>query len=327
MRKPPGPLTLAAPLLFAGMLLWLAFSGAAVEVRIPEGASGREVAALLEREGVLRFTVGFRILAQLSGMDRSLKPGTYRLRHNMASLEAIWRLNQGGADFIKVTIPEGWRLEQVADRLEEAGVTPGSAFAAFAKAQQWEGFLFPTTYHLKRGMAPESVARLMREEFDRQVLSVYRASGRSLDLDKVVTLASIIEREAILDAEKPVIASVYFNRFARSMRLEADPTVQYGLGRWKKGLTLKDLEVDSPYNTYRHTGMPPAPICSPGLASIKAALFPERTQYLYFVADYKGAHTFHRTHADFLKAKAEAKKELRRQKDELRRQKSTAARK
>ena len=149
----------------------------------------------------------------------------------------------------------------------------------------------------------------MREEFDRQVLPVYRASGRSLDVDKVVTLASIIERETTMDRERPIIASVYYNRFARSMRLEADPTVQYALGHWKKGLTLKDLQVDSPYNTYMHRGMPPAPICSPGLASIKATLYPDRTNYLYFMADYRGGHTFQSTYDEFLKAKAAAKKE------------------
>lgn len=317
MRRRPRLLATAAFFLVLAVSVWLAFSGAAVEVRIPGGASARDVAELLREEGVLRVTTPFRILAKLSGLDRKLKPGTYQLRRNMASLEVILRLYRGGADFVRVTVPEGWRMEQIAERLEQSGVAPAQDFLRACRVRQWEGFLFPTTYHLKKDMPAESVARLMREEFDRQVLPVFRASGRSLDLDKVVTLASIIEREAVLDSEKPVIASVYFNRFARNMKLEADPTVQFALGRWKKGLTFKDLQIESPYNTYLHTGMPPAPICNPGLHSIQAVLYPEVTRYLYFMADYKGGHTFQTNYADFLKAKEAAKKELKRQKEEL----------
>jgi len=298
--------------------VWLAFSGAPVEIRIPERASAHEVALLLNDEGVLRITTPFRILAKLTGLHRKLKPGVYQLRHNMSSPEVIWRLVRGGSqDFVKVTIPEGWRMEQIADRLQESGVTSGPEFLKFARGQQWEGFLFPTTYHFSQGMPAETVARLMRQEFDKQVLPVVSASKRELDLDKIVTLASILEREAVLDAEKPVIASVYFNRFAHGMKLEADPTVQYALGHWKKGLTLKDLKIDSPFNTYQHTGMPPAPISNPGLNSIRAVLYPERTDYIFFVADYKGGHTFQPDYKTFLKAKEASKKELKRQKDEI----------
>jgi len=287
-------------------------------VRVPEGATAAQVAQILHREGVLQWTTGFRLLARLSHLDRKLKPGSYRLRRHMSSLEAIARLYRGDTDYIRVILPEGWRAEQIAQRLQELGVSDEKAFLNYVRSQQWEGYLFPATYHLSRGMSAQAVARLLREEFDRQVLPLYKASGRELDLDKVVTLASIIEREAVLDEEKPIVASVYYNRFARNMRLEADPTVQFALGHWKKGLSYDDLRVDSPYNTYLHSGMPPGPICNPGLKAIRAALYPARTKYLYFVADYKGGHTFHETHTEFLKAKAEAKKELKRQKQELR---------
>lgn len=294
-------------------------TGAVVEVEIPEGASGQQVARILEAKRVLWSSVGFTAINRLTRLDRKLKPGKYLLRERMLAAEAIYRLVRGGADYVRVTIPEGWRLEQIGDRLEASSVTSGPQFLSFAKSQQWEGYLFPTTYYLSKNMPAEAVARLMREEFDRQVLPVYKASGSPLDLDKVVVMASIIEREAVMDDEKPVVSSVYYNRFAHGMRLEADPTVQYALGHWKKGLTYKDLEIGSPFNTYKNNGMPPAPICSPGLASIKAALLPARTPYIYFVADYKGGHTFHVTHDEFLKAKTAAKKELARQKEELRR--------
>ena len=306
--------------------LWVMFAGAPVEVNIPEGAKARDVAQLLKEDGVLRLTTPFRLLAKLTGLHRHLKPGHYQLRHNMSSPEVIWRLvHGGGADFIRVTIPEGWRMEQIAERLEESGVTQASEFEALVREQGQEGYLFPTTYYLSKAMPAAAVAKVMRAEFEKQVIPVYRASGRSLDIDKVVTLASIIEREAVIDSEKPTIASVYFNRFAHGMKLEADPTVQYALGNpksyWKKGLTLKDLQIDSPYNTYQHTGMPPAPICNPGLHSIQAVLYPQRTDYVFFMADYKGGHTFQSNYADFLKAKEAAKRELKHQKEELKRKK------
>jgi UPF0755 protein len=297
--------------------LWFFHAGAEVEVAVPEKATAADVARILKQNNVMSSPRSFRILAKVLRLDRKLKPGVYRMREGMSSLAAVYRLYRGANEFVHVTVPEGWRLEQIAERLDGLGVTSGSDFLAYAKSRHWEGFLFPTTYFLTKDMPPEAVARLMREEFDRQVLPVYKASGRSLDLDKVVTLASIIERETTIDKERPIVASVYYNRFARSKRLEADPTVQYALGHWKKGLTLKDLQIPSPYNTYLHSGMPPAPICSPGLPSIKATLYPERTDYLYFMADYKGGNTFQKTYEEFLQAKAQAKKELRHQKQEL----------
>ncbi|MBI4422266.1 MAG: endolytic transglycosylase MltG, partial [Elusimicrobia bacterium] len=268
--------------LLAALSWWLFRVGEAVTVTLPAGVPARETARLLYEQGVIGSPLAFRLFAKLTGFDRQLKPGTFRLRRLMSSPEAVWRLTHGKAELVKVVIPEGFSVRQIADRLGATGVTSRDGFEAYARANRLEGYLFPTTYFFSSAMEPSLVAHLMHEQFRQTVEPVFsNGTGGKLNTDQVVTLASIVEREAVLAHEKPTIAAVYLNRLGRRMRLEADPTVQYAVGHWKRNLTRRDLQKDSPYNTYLQFGLPPGPICSPSLASIEAVLRPAATDALY----------------------------------------------
>ena len=317
MRR-AAPVAAAAAALLAVWLLW---PGGVVEVTLPMGVSGKAAASILKREGVIPSTLVFRAAARLTGLDRKLKPGTFKLRRNMP-LPALIGALLSSAEGIRVAIPEGFSSWQIADRLQATGVCPSETFKEYAAANRLEGYLFPTTYFLEPNMPVEKAAGRMRAEFDRRLPPEYeRADPKpKLTLHQVMTLASIVEREAVKPEERPMIAAVYLNRMRIGMRLEADPTVQYALGYWKKGLTLADLKVDSPYNTYVHYGLPPGPICSFGMESFRAALHPAQTDAIYFVADSTGGHTFSATLEEHLKAKRSYKRGLRAIKARLKRE-------
>lgn len=319
MRREGGLLrVLVLPgLLLAGLLFWLGGGGREVRVEIPNGLSASETAALLKRERVIRSVFVFKAVGKLTGMDRALKPGEYVLRRGMSEPAALYRLYRGAVESARVVIPEGFMAKQIADRLEAAEVTGSAEFMAYVRKNELEGFLFPTTYLFHKGLPAKTVADHMVAEFGRHVRPVFDAAGqRRFTLKQIVTLASIVQREARVIEEMPTIASVYSNRLARKMRLEADPTVQYAMGKdtgeWFKGLRYKHLDNRSRYNTYLYSGLPPGPICSPGLDAVKAALNPAKTSFLYFVADNSGRHIFTATYADHNKARAKVKAEARR---------------
>ncbi|MDO8803665.1 MAG: endolytic transglycosylase MltG [Elusimicrobiota bacterium] len=285
--------------------LYFFWPGRPVKVAIPEGAGAGKAAAELKREGVIISATWFRIVVKVTGTGKRIMPGEYTLRERMSAEEALWRLTHSTyVSSIRVVIPEGWRMEQIAERLEANGVTPAAQFLELARAQKLEGYLFPSTYHLKKNMPPQEVINLLKSEFDRQMLPLFsKGFPQGLDERKALIIASIVEREAVDDSERPLIAAVYINRFRRGMPLEADPTTQYALGYWKKALTYKDLKFKSPYNTYVIGGLPPGPICNPGYSSISAALSPANLDALYFVADRKGKHIFNSNFEDHKKAK------------------------
>jgi UPF0755 protein len=293
-------------------LLWFGYPGEPVEVAVPPGLSASQTASLLEAHGVLRLGIVFRAAAKLSGMDRKLKPGSYRLRRGMSVGAVLNALSEGINTDVKVVIPEGFSARQIAERLEVLGICKGAEFLRYVEANRLEGYLFPTTYHFTPACGAEKAARRLQAEFQRQIFPLYAAAVQPRHtLHQVLTLASIIQREAVLPEEMPMIAAVYYNRMRLRMRLEADPTVQYALGYWKKGLTLKDLQNPSPYNTYNHYGLPPGPICNPGVEAVKAALNPARTQALFFVADTTGGHVFSSSIEEHLKAKQDFKRKQR----------------
>jgi len=298
---------LAAFLAAALLLLSLYFfwPGRPLKVTIPEGAGAGQVAAVLKREGVILSSTWFRLLVKATGTGRRIMPGEYSLRETMSAEEALWRLTHSTyVSSIRVVIPEGWRMEQIAERLEANGVLNGAAFLALARAQKCEGYLFPSTYHLKKNTPPQEVINLLKSEFERQIRPLFsKGFPEGMDELKVLIIASIVEREAVDDNERPLIAAVYTNRYRRKMPLEADPTTQYALGYWKKALTYKDLKFKSPYNTYVVGGLPPGPICNPGYSSIAAAMDPANLDALYFVADRKGKHIFNSSFKEHLKAK------------------------
>lgn len=307
-------LAAAVAVLLTLLSFWLFRVGSAVSVTLPAKTTARETARILHEEGVIGSPLAFRVLAAVTRLDRQLKPGTFRLRTLMSSPEVLWRLTYGRAELVKVVIPEGFSARQIAERLSAAGVTGAKQFEEYVRANRLEGHIFPTTYFFSSGMEGSTVAHLMHEQFKRDIDPLFQrlGAGSRLSREQVVTLASIVEREAVLAREKPLIAAVYLNRLQRRMRLEADPTVQYAVGHWKKSLTRRDLQLDSPYNTYLHFGLPPGPICSPGAASIEAVLQPAATDALYFVADAAGGHTFSVSYDEHLKAVDRLRRELRR---------------
>ena len=296
----------------ASWLMWETFrsSGPKVQVVLPSGLNARQAARLLARAGVIDSPRLFKLLLKTTGLDRQLKPGEYRLGAPMP-LSRLLRALRAGPPGIRVVIPEGFSAQQIAERLDAAAVCRRRDFLRLVKRRRLEGRLFPTTYYLDSGSAPEAVIRRMLAEFDKTIPPVYQASGSRMGLEAALALASIVEREARKDAERPLIAAVYLNRLRLGMRLEADPTVQYALGYWKKGLTRQDLKVASPYNTYVHRGLPPGPICNPGLNSFEAVLHPATTDALYFVADNRGGHIFSATNTQHIRAKQKIRRELR----------------
>lgn len=309
-------------------LAWSLRPGAPVRVDIPEGLSARQTAELLGEKSVVHSVFVFRMFLKATRLDRQLKPGTYTLRAREWPSRVTRKLTLGLTDDIKVSIPEGFRASQIAERLQAAGVADAAEFSAIVKSRKLEGKLFPSTYHFPPGYGAERAADRMVSEFMREIGAAYASAEPrpSLTLDEALTVASIVEREAVLKAERAVIAAVYLNRLKKRMPLQADPTVQYAVGEWKKGLTKADLALASPYNTYRRQGLPPGPICSPGLLSFLAVLKPADTRALYFVADARGGHVFSETNEEHSEARRLYKKELRKQKAKLKEQSAPPSR-
>ena len=278
--------------------------GALVMVQIRPGQTGQEVARLLRAKGVIRSELLFKILLRLTSSNKDLKAGRFDLRKNTPDLVVINCIKTGKCThYEKVTFLEGWRSEEMAEELATHGVTDAHEFLNRVRAQDLEGKLFPSTYLFADNTPPQKVIDEMLREYKKKIAPLFKKYKTDLTERQVLTLASIVEREAVVHDERPKIAAVYLNRFYMGKRLEADPTVQYALGfalkenrYWKRGLTYKDLKVDSPYNTYRYAGLPPGPICNPGAKSVEAVLNPQPDfDALYFVADNTGRHAFSRT--------------------------------
>ena len=317
----------AVPALCAALAVaavWSLWPGEPVELSIPPGLTAKQTAALLREDGVTPSAFLFRAAAKLTGADRRLLPGDYRLRRRMWLPALLRQLEEGSNAAARIVIPEGFSAKQIAERLEKDGVCRASDFEVYAATSGLEGYLFPTTYFFVRNTPAPVAAQRMALEFKKRVEPLYdkEAAKPPLSLHQTLTLASIVEREAVLAPERPMIAAVYLNRLKLRMRLQADPTVQYALGFWKKGLTSADLKTPSPYNTYLHYGLPPGPICNPGLDSFQAALRPAQTDALYFVADTTGAHKFSATQAEQVQAKRSYKRALRAIKARLKAQKT-----
>lgn len=276
-----------------------------VRVVVPRGANLRVAAESLQQSHVIRNATLFRFYAMFRGRDRSIRAGTYMLAPRMSWGEVLDALHGGKGVEVSITIPEGWSLQQIVPQLARVlKVSPESVQAAVRDTAllhrldiptpTLEGYLFPDTYVLPDGTTPRAAVRLMVDRF----LQVWQPAWdstlqqRALTRNDVMALAAIVEKEARLPEERPVIAAVYLNRLRTGMLLQADPTVQYAHGRHVSRLFYKDLEIDSPYNTYKYKGLPPGPIASPGKPSIVAALNPAKVPYTYFVAHPDGHHEF-----------------------------------
>jgi UPF0755 protein len=316
-----------------------------VTFAVEPGETAAEVATRLEEEGLVVNGEVFRRFMTYHGLDATLQAGTYALRANMTMHQVAEALQHGGGNAVTVTIPEGWRAEQTGWLLEQQGLMRSDDFMAVVRSAQYdypwlasrppgaslEGFLFPDTYELAKDATPTTVVDLMLATFDARVAPEIagRLEGKTLfDLNTgeyrpmtlydVMILASIVEREAVIAEERPIIASVYFNRLdptyieETALRLSSDPTIQYAKGFdaqtgnwWNPMLPGEGQTIDSPYNTFKVQGLPPGPICSPGLASILAVLDPADTTYLYFHAVGDGSHVFASTLEEHLKNQQE----------------------
>ena len=295
-------------------------------VFVPRGATLRVAAESLAKAGVVQNATAFRLYAMVRGRDRSIRAGTYLFKRGIAWGEVLDDLRGGKGLEHSITVPEGWSLIQIVPQLARVLSAPVDSVQAAVRdtallhaldvpTSTLEGYLFPDTYVFPEGTTPRVAVRTMVERFQRvwQPDWDQRLQALAMSRNDVMALASIVEKEARLPEERPVIAAVYLNRLKTGMLLQADPTVQYALGKHVARVFYKDLEVESPYNTYRHKGLPPGPIASPGKPSIVAALFPANVPYKFFVAHPDGHHEFT---ADFA-AHSAAVRRARREWDSL----------
>ena len=282
--------------------------GAPIRVIIPRGSSFAVATDSLNHAGLVGYPFLFRTYARFRKEDRNIKPGTYLIKRGTPWRDIIEALNGGKGLVNTITIPEGFGLFQIVPLLSETLKVPVDSVNAVvrdpvlrsqvgASAETLEGYVFPDTYAFPVGTTAREAINEMVKGFERRWKPEWNARLDSIGLDRnqAITLASIVEREAQRPEERPVIAAVYLNRLKTGMLLQADPTVQFALGRHTPRVLLKDLEKDSPYNTYKYPGLPPGPIASPGAASIFAALNPAKVDYLYFVAAPDGHHEFRKT--------------------------------
>lgn len=298
-------LAVVALVLVLGAVLFWGPGGTERMVDISAGAGAAVIAQRLRAAGVVRSAWAFRLAAALSGQARRLQAGEYAFAPRSDLFRVVRRLAQGDTVRHAFTIPEGFTAAQIAEKLAAEGLADREVFLAAARdpalakdlgvsAAGLEGFLFPDTYQFPKGLTVEQMVRHMvgrfRQVADPKLAAAARAEG--LDDLQWVTLASIIEREVRVDAERPKVASVFYNRLRQDRRLESCATVLYSQGRTSGELTTADLFTRSPYNTYRHRGLPPGPICNPGRLSLEAAAHPARTDHLFFVVRPDGEHVF-----------------------------------
>jgi UPF0755 protein len=280
-------------------------------VTIEPGSSTRTIGQKLIASGVVRDDLTLRAALWRTGVARTLKAGEYRFDRPMTPTEVVEKIGRGDVYERRVTFPEGLTFADMARIYEQHGYDTAAAFLEAARdatpihnvdpdARDLEGYLFPETYSLRRDSTARTLVHTMVARFEQLFTTDMQQAAETHGLTprQAVTLASLVEKETAVDAERPVVAAVYLNRLKIGMGMQCDPTVIYALqkaGRYNGNLTRENLQFDSPYNTYRYAGLPPGPIANPGLASLKAAVAPAEVDYLYFVSRNDGSHVFART--------------------------------
>ncbi|HHW56727.1 MAG TPA: endolytic transglycosylase MltG [Clostridia bacterium] len=297
-------------------------------VYIPNGYSTSQIAKLLKANNLVKNEWFFIWRAKVLKADGRLQAGKYLLSPNMTTDQIIKKILAGKAqiDTVKVTIPEGYTLKDIANRLSQLGLVNKDKFLEIAqndifnydflkdvlkdRPNRLEGYLFPDTYLIPVSADEKEIINIMLKRFQEIYNTTIKDNAKNVGMtpDQIMIIASIVEKEAVVDKERPIIAGVIYNRLKKNMKLELCPTVEYALGIHKEVLSYKDLQVDSPYNTYEHYGLPIGPICNPGLKSIEAALNPEKHDFYYYVANKDGTHVFSKTFEEHLKAQRETEK-------------------
>jgi UPF0755 protein len=299
--------------------------GNAREFRVDEGQSVNSIALSLENAGIIRDAGAFRLYLIYSGLDKGIQAGTHQLSPAQTALEIAKAIQDSTPKIVTLHVYPGWRKEEIAAALQSNGIPISSqdflklasgfsgekVLLGTADIKGVEGFLFPDDYRFNRDVTISEVISTMLEHFAQGISQDLRDGfqRQGLTLVQAVTLASIVQKEAVIPDEQPIIASVFYNRLNKGMKLDSDPTVQYALGYdsvkntwWKNPLSASDLTIDSPYNTYLYTGLPPGPISNPGLSALQAVAYPAQTPYYYFRArcDGSGRHAFATTYEEHL---------------------------
>lgn len=280
------------------------------DISFPQGSGVRKLAIELKDNGIIRSSWHFVLMARLRGAAHRLKAGEYRFSDNMTPGAILKKIVSGEVDYRKFTLPEGYSMYQAADLLDQQGYFGKEDFLAACRDKALltrlglneatvEGYLYPATYNISREGTAEELLGQMIEQFNKIYTTIQKSSeAGQLSRHEVVTLASIIEKEAVLTEEKPLISSVFHNRLRIGMPLQSDPTTVYGVRAFSGKVNKTDIQRPSPYNTYLNNGLPPGPIGNPGKEAVLAAINPAHTDYLYFVARQDGSHQFSRNLAD-----------------------------
>ncbi|KEH87765.1 endolytic transglycosylase MltG [Clostridium novyi] len=297
-----------------------------ISVVVAKGDSLSNVINKLHKEGYIKRPDVIKLYINIRRIDTTIKQGKYNINTNISIDRFIKILNQGFDDeIVKVTIPEGYNIEDIGKLLEDKGIIKKEQFIKSCKNYKLpqyvkqnkntkyslEGYLFPDTYRFKKGVSGNEIIKDMLEQFKLVINDIEKKNNKINNLHEILTKASIIEKEARSEEDRFKISSVIDNRIQKQMKLQVDATVLYSLGEHKKRLYYKDLNINSPYNTYKVKGLPPGPICNPGKPSIIAALKPQKTDYLYYVLENNKGHYFTKDYKDFLMAKERYKKQIK----------------
>lgn len=290
-----------------------------VTIEVQSGSGAAVVAEQLKEIGVIKYPSAFRLESKLGGYDGNYQPGSITIHDGMSYSDILDLLITSERDTVKVVIPEGYEIRQIATALSDAGLPGADEFMDALdpslydykflenlpdRDMKLEGYLFPATYEIPISSSGQDIVNIMLKAFDNMFKQEYydRAAELGMSVDEVVTMASIVERETDSDTERAKVAGVFYNRKNSGMKLQSCATVQYVLGERKPVLSIADTEIDSPYNTYKYSGLPIGPICNPGEECIKAALYPEATDAYYFCLSKNGEHIFSRTYEEHVAA-------------------------
>lgn len=287
-----------------------------IYITVKPGMNADTIAQKLLEHGVIDSKFSFWWQVKTWGLQDKFKTGTYLLYPHMKTEDALAKLISGETTTIKFTIPEGFGIKEIAERLSAEGLVDEQEFLDLAKdyapydyvekkadaRYTAEGFLFPDTYEIQSDTTAKDIMKMMARDFDERLTPAMRKRAEKMDLSiyELVTLASLVEKEARFDEDRPIIAQVFFKRLRIGMPLQSDTTLQYLMNAPKEDVSIADTKIDSPYNTYQHYGLPPGPIASPGMAAIEAVLYPADTDYLYFVADRQGHNHYSTSYAQHL---------------------------
>lgn len=278
-------------------IAYLVIPAKKISITVKNGEGASSVAFSLKQEKLISSKNFFVLVSKITGASSKIKAGAYEFSKKDNTFTILRKLKKGTSTLVKITIPEGSNIKQTAEILSKKIKIDRDKFIKIAVDKKMEGYLMPETYMFDPAMNEEEIINMMKREFDKKVTSEMqkRAKEINMPMEKVIILASIIEKEAVKPEERSIISAVFHNRLKKRMRLESCATVLYAMGKNKPRLSIEDTKFESPYNTYTNFGLPPAPICSPGIESIKAALYPADTNSLFFVARGDGGHLFSST--------------------------------